>query len=82
MKDQHPGIVHRRPAVPDGVLVWTRLRQHRARCGLGPVLVLKCECGVSEVLMCVHCRTAVLIVADETPCEHGRLLLEERGDAS
>jgi hypothetical protein len=53
------------------------LGRHRDRCGVGPVLVLRCECGEAEVLLCARCHRALLTVTRDTRlCEHGRLLLE------
>jgi hypothetical protein len=53
------------------------LTRHRARCGVGPVIVLRCECGEVEILLCVRCGRALLTVTRGSRlCEHGRLLLE------
>jgi hypothetical protein len=53
------------------------LVQHRDRCSVGPAVVLRCECGVVEVLVCSRCATALLVFTRGGPlCEHGLVLVE------
>jgi hypothetical protein len=58
-------------------LMAEHLIRHRERCGVGPALVLRCECGTVEVLVCSRCHSALMAVTRGSPlCEHGQLLVE------
>jgi hypothetical protein len=53
------------------------LVRHRERCGVGPAVILVCECGVAEVFVCSRCQTALMAFTQGGPlCNHGRLLVE------
>jgi hypothetical protein len=58
-------------------VVFEHLARHRERCGVAPALVLRCECGGVDVLICTRCATPLLVINRSRPmCEHGLLLVE------